>query len=174
MKSSNDANSAGKNMVEHFLFPNAIFITKSPARVQTILGSCVSVCLYDVVLHYGAVNHYMLPWWNGDGIPSPKYGDIAVTRLVQEMKELGCLKQNLVAKVFGGADQHQIGSQIYAIGARNIATAESILNKESINIIARSTGGGLGRKIVFDTGSNKVLMKYLATPDYERNKSVGN
>ena len=158
-----------ENVLEHFLFPNTIYASKKPARVQTILGSCVSVCLYDVVLGYGSLNHYMLPWWNGDEIPSPKYGDIALTRLIEVMNSMGCKKENLVAKIFGGADQHQMGSRGYEIGARNIATAERILSKESISIIARSTGGVVGRKIVFHTNTNKVLMKYLAAPDYERN-----
>jgi chemotaxis protein CheD len=162
-----------KNIIEHFLFPNAIFASKIPARVQTILGSCVAVCLFDVVLRFGAINHYMLPWWNGDGIPSPKYGDIAVARLLEAMYCMGCKKENLVAKIFGGADQHQIVGKNYAIGTRNIVTAERMLSKESIDIIARSTGGLTGRKIVFHTHTNKVLMKHLAAPDYERNKSIG-
>jgi chemotaxis protein CheD len=157
------------HILEHFLFPNDIYVSKKPARVQTILGSCVSVCLYDVVLGYGSLNHYMMPWWNGDGIPSPKYGDIALTRLLEMMNSLGCKTENLVAKIFGGADQHRMGSRGYEIGARNIATAERILTKESISIVARSTGGVVGRKIVFHTGTNKVLMKYLAAPHYEGN-----
>src|SRR6187401_2925754 len=106
---------------EHFLFPNTIYVSKKPAQVQTILGSCVAVCLYDVVHGYGAINHYMLPWWNGAGIPSPKYGDVAVMRLIEAMEQLGCRRENLVAKVFGGADQLTIGK----IGEKNIATAES-------------------------------------------------
>jgi chemotaxis protein CheD len=159
----------GKAVLEHFLFPNTIYSSKKSAVVQTILGSCVSVCLYDQVLCYGSMNHYMLPWWNGDGIPSPKYGDIALARSLELMKSLGCKKENLAAKIFGGADQHQIGGRGYEIGARNIATAERILGKESITILARSTGGMVGRKIVFHTDTNKVLVKYLAAPDYEGN-----
>jgi chemotaxis protein CheD len=156
--------------LEHFLFPNTIYASNKPARILTILGSCVAVCLYDDVLNFGALNHYMLPWWGGDGIPSPKYGDIAVLRLIDRMCSFGCRKENMVAKIFGGADQHSIGSKGYEIGARNIVTAEQVLQKESIQIIARSTGGGLGRKIVFHTESNKVLMKYLSSPQsYERN-----
>jgi chemotaxis protein CheD len=158
-----------KYVLEHFLFPNTIYASKTPARVQTILGSCIAVCLYDVVLGYGSINHYMLPWWSGDGIPSPKFGDIAVVRLLEAMNSLGCKKENLVAKIFGGADQHQTGVRGYAIGARNIATAERILSKESISIVARSTGGVVGRKIVFHTDTNKILMKYLTPSKYEGN-----
>ena len=146
---------------EHFLFPSTIFISRTSTIVQTILGSCVSVCLFDMVRGYGAINHYMLPWWNGDSIPSPKYGDIAVSRLIEAMVQRGSKKENIVAKIFGGADQLTLGN----IGQKNISTAEQILNRESIAIIARSTGGSLGRKIIFHTHTNKVFVKLLASND---------
>jgi chemotaxis protein CheD len=107
------------------------------------------------------MNHFMLPWWNGQGMPSPKYGDVAIKRLIEKMNSLGCSKSNMVAKVFGGAEQHALGQSTYNIGARNVATAEALLQQEGINIIARSTGGETGRKIVFHTHTNKVLVKSL-------------
>jgi chemotaxis protein CheD len=142
---------------EHFLYPTTIFVSRTPARVQTILGSCVAVCLFDQVFRYGAINHYMLPWWNGENMPSPKYGDIATLRLIESMVHLGSKKENIVAKIFGGADQLTLGN----IGQKNVVTAEKILHRESISIIARNTGGIVGRKIVFDTATNKVLVKFL-------------
>jgi chemotaxis protein CheD len=144
---------------EHFLFPNTIFFSKTPTVVQTILGSCVAVCLFDQVLGYGAINHYMLPWWSGNDLPSPKYGDIAVIRLIESLNHLGSKRENMVAKLFGGSDQLTLGS----IGQQNIVTAEQILHRESINIIARSTGGAIGRKIIYHTGTSKVLVKFLGS-----------
>jgi chemotaxis protein CheD len=148
-------------LLDHFLYPSTIFASYQPTRVQTILGSCVSVCLYDCHLCIGGMNHFMLPWWNGQGMPSPKYGDVAIKRLIEKMYSLGCTNGNMVAKVFGGADQHAIGQGTYNIGARNVATAETILQQEQINVIAGSTGGTRGRKILFDTRTNKVLARYL-------------
>jgi chemotaxis protein CheD len=153
--------SSDRPMLDHFLYPSTIFASQQPTRIQTILGSCVSVCLYDSQLCIGAMNHFMLPWWNGQGMPSPKYGDVAIKRLIEKMNSLGCTKGNIVAKVFGGADQHTNGQGTYNIGARNVATAETILQQEQINIIARNTGGVAGRKILFDTHTNKVLVKAL-------------
>jgi chemotaxis protein CheD len=146
-------------VLDHFLYPSTIFASHQPTRIQTILGSCVSVCLFDNQFGIGGMNHFMLPWWNGQGMPSPKYGDIAIKKLIEKMNSLGCV--NMVAKIFGGADRHAIGESAYRIGARNIATAETILSKENINIIARSTGGTLGRRILFDTHTNNVLVKPL-------------
>lgn len=145
---------------EHFLFPSTLFVDRNPYQVQTILGSCVSVCLYDIKLGFGGINHYMLPWWNGRGIPSPKYGDVATDLLVDKMVALGSNKSNLIAKVFGGASQHHHERSI-SIGERNIVTAESILNKHHINIVGKSVGGMQGRKIIFHTSTGQVFMKYL-------------
>jgi chemotaxis protein CheD len=148
-------------LLDHFLYPSTIFASLQPARVQTILGSCVSVCLYDVRLCIGAMNHFMLPWWNGQGMPSPKYGDVAIRKLIEKMISLGCARENMVAKVFGGADQQSLGLGTYNIGARNVTTAETLLDQERINILTRSTGGGRGRKVLFYTHTNKVLVKFL-------------
>lgn len=148
-------------LIEHFLYPSAIFASYEPARVQTILGSCVAVCLYDTLLGVGGINHFMLPCWTGQGMPSPKYGDIAIKKLIEKMSAFGSLKQNIVAKIFGGAEQLGRGDGSYNIGSRNVSVAENILAAEGISIVARSTGGVTGRNIVFYTHSNKVLVKAL-------------
>jgi chemotaxis protein CheD len=147
---------------EHFLYPATIFAAHRPTRVQTILGSCVAVCLFDTVLHHGAINHYMLPYWNGEGAPSPRYGNIAISQTIEKMLAMGSVRANIVAKVFGGADQHS-HKDGYQIGLRNITIAQSTLGAENILTIAQSTGGCVGRKIVFHTRNNTVLVKYLQT-----------
>jgi chemotaxis protein CheD len=147
-----------KEVDHHFLFPSTLVVTQNQCRIQTILGSCVSVCLFDERLKWGGINHYMLPWWNGKGVPSPQYGDIAIERLLEKLNLIGSYKNNLVAKVFGGANQH--GSQI---GSHNVETAYEILTAHGIKIVSKSVGGIQGRKIVFDTKTGQVFMKYLAT-----------
>jgi chemotaxis protein CheD len=142
----------------HFLFPCTLVVTQHPSPIQTILGSCVAVCLFDAELKTGGINHYMLPWWNGKGVPSPRYGDIAIERLIEKVLSLGSYKNKLVAKIFGGANQ--LGSQV---GARNVETAEQILGSHGIPITSKSTGGANGRKIVFDPKTGQVFMKFLST-----------
>jgi chemotaxis protein CheD len=142
----------------HFLFPSTLVVSRNKCRIQTILGSCVSVCLFDERLKWGGINHYMLPWWNGKGVPSPQYGDVAIERLIEKVISLGSHKNNLVAKIFGGANQH--GSQI---GSQNAEIAEQILNAHHIRILSKSTGGERGRKIVFDPKTGQVFMKYLSS-----------
>ena len=70
---------------KHYLYPSALFAEKTPFMVDTVLGSCVAVCLFDNQLKIGGINHYMLPFWNGNGLASPKYGNIATEKLVEKM-----------------------------------------------------------------------------------------
>ena len=71
---------------KHYLYPGALFINKRAYYVTTILGSCVAVCIYDRRLKIGGINHYLLPLWNGDGLPSPKFGNIAIKQLISKMR----------------------------------------------------------------------------------------
>jgi len=147
----------------HYLYPATLFAEIRPARIHTVLGSCVSVCLFDRARHIGGINHYMLPVWTGDGLATPKYGNIAIEKLIERMTAIGADQKHLVAKVFGGADQ--FGEQSKSgIGQRNIEMAENILSKMHIPIISSSVGGRFGRKIIFYSESGRVFMKYLNQP----------
>ena len=145
----------------HFLYPAALFASKTPHLVTTILGSCVAVCVYDPVIKVGGINHYMLPLWNGQGLASPKYGNIAIERLLEKMLSLGCSKNNLQAKVFGGGEVIQTSVTQFNIGARNIKLAMEMLDELKIPIIGQSVGGKLGRKILFNTDTFEVKQKYI-------------
>ena len=68
---------------KHYLYPSALFAEKERYMVDTILGSCVAVCLFDSVKKIGGINHYMLPLWNGNGLASPKFGNIATEKLIE-------------------------------------------------------------------------------------------
>jgi len=145
----------------YYLYPAAIHFSKEPCLVTTILGSCVAVCLWDSTLHYGGINHIMLPLWNGQGLATPKYGNIAVKKLIDNMLTLGCKKQNLVAKVFGGGEVIDTNISNFQIGERNIQMVQQILDDEKIKIVSSSVGGKLGRKIIFNTYDGSVQHKFI-------------
>ena len=147
-----------ENISTYFLHPSNLFASKERHMVTTILGSCVAVCLLNKKHKYGGINHYMLPLWNGSGLASPRYGNIAIEKLYAQMKELGSLKDHLEAKVFGGANQIQGATNI---GQRNAEIAADMLKELKIPVVAESTGGTVGRKIILDTFSGVVKMKYV-------------
>lgn len=145
----------------HFLYPAELYVSKTPYQINTILGSCVAVCLFDPVTNIGGMNHYMLPYWNGQGLASPKYGNIAIEKLVDKMISLGCHKHNLKAKIFGGGEVIETQVVQFHIGLRNIELAKQFLEEKKIPIIASSVGGKLGRKIEFITSTGEVRQKYV-------------
>lgn len=145
---------------KHFLLPGAIFVAKEPYEVTTILGSCVSVCLWDAKKQIGAINHFLLPFWNGKGLASPRYGNIAIQKTIEKMKQLGSEPGDIEAKVFGGGEVLNTGNT-FSIGQRNYELAINTLIEEHIHIKARSLGGELGRKIIFNTFTGEVKMRYI-------------
>jgi len=130
-------------------------------EITTLLGSCVSVCLWDQRLHQGGINHYMMPYWNGSGLASPKYGNIAIEKLVNSMLYMGSRREDLVAKVFGGASVLNANDSIFNIGERNINIQENLLAKMGIKVVAKSMGGEKGRKLIFNTSTGVVKMKFV-------------
>ncbi len=151
----------GSDNYSHYLMPGNIFAHQDEYTVTTVLGSCVSVCLWDPARRLGGINHFMLPLWNGDGLASPRYGNIAITKLIEKMLELGADRNNLKAKVFGGGDVLKVTSTFMNIGARNVVLAQDLLRDEKIPIISADTGGQNGRKLLYNTRSGVVLVKLL-------------
>ncbi len=145
----------------HYLMAGGIFAQGTPHRVTTVLGSCVSVCLWDGMLSIGGINHYMLPFWNGEGLASPRYGNIAIAKLIERMQDLGAERRNLRAKVFGGGIVLNVSNPFMNIGERNVQLAEDLLKNEGIPIVSADTGGHVGRKLIFETSSGTVLVKKL-------------
>ena len=149
----------------HYLYPCMVFAHRQEHQVATVLGSCVAVCLRDPAVDVGGINHYMLPLWNGDGLATPKYGNIAMEKLIQALLDRGCAQARLVAKIFGGANVIGHGPGAFSVGERNIALAEDLLAQEGIPILAADVGGNLGRKILFNTRTGGVLVSKLQRND---------
>jgi chemotaxis protein CheD len=146
---------------KYYLYPSTLFAHDTTHMVDTILGSCVAVCLYDLKLRVGGINHYMLPYWNGEGLASPKYGNIANEKLLERLLQLGASKQNMVAKIFGGANQ--LKSNIINVGERNVLVAREQMAAFGIRVIYENVGGHEGRRIKYNTGTNEVWLKFLGS-----------
>lgn len=151
-------------MEQYFLLPGTIYIGNTDSVIVTILGSCVAICLWDEVTRIGGMNHYMLPLWNGEGVPTPKYGNIAIPKLIKKLEEKGIPISRLKAKVFGGANLLSSNAQrgVSLIGDRNIEIAYEFLEKYRIPIIAQDVGGNMGRKIIMNVGNFEIRLKRIA------------
>lgn len=148
-----------QDLPTRYLYPGELFLPREPHIVSTVLGSCISVCLWDPSLRLGGINHYLLPLWNGDGLPTPKYGNIAITRLAEKMLNFGSSPTKMQAKIFGGAAMWNATEGLLAVGVRNIELAEHQLRELQISIVASDVGGTQSRKVIFNTGDGSVLLR---------------
>lgn len=147
-----------------YLHPGQVVAPATPHVVTTILGSCVAVCLHDSAKRVGGINHYLLP--GGSGSPrevNPRFGDHALQLLLRRVLALGCRRETLQAKVFGGAcvlEAFQRADQEH-LGTRNVETALDFLRAEGIPVAGQDTGGQRGRKLLFHTDSGTALLKLI-------------
>jgi chemotaxis protein CheD len=130
-----------------------VHLTRPPHRLQTVLGSCIGLVIYDQETRLTGMAHVLLPSSQGKprGALPGKYGDHAVACLVEGLLSHGAGRSRLRAKMAGGARMfdHAIDYS-RDIGASNIAAVEAALVQTGIPIVARHMGGTLGRRVDFD------------------------
>jgi chemotaxis protein CheD len=131
----------------------------APRTLTTILGSCVSVCLWDRRGRGGGMNHYLLPRRGTDSPLTARYGDIAIPALVTKLVALGADRADLRAKVFGGAHVLPLGTPGgRTLGGDNVQVAFSSLRAEGIHVVSEDVGGTRGRKLAFNTVDGTALV----------------
>lgn len=114
---------------------------------KTLLGSCVAIMFYDSVKKIKGMNHFLLPTTNSTN-DDMKYGLYSVEAMLNEMYKLGCSKQNMTAKISGGADIMQLNVSNASIGHRNVEFAKDFCNSEGFRLISEHTRGEHGRLIL--------------------------
>ncbi|GAB1483984.1 chemoreceptor glutamine deamidase CheD [Treponema sp.] len=135
--------------------------------IGTVLGSCIAVALRDTELAVGGLNHFMLPkalekHTNPLISKNASYGLYAMELLINELLSMGCRRERLVAKVFGGASVLDMGNKgSNSVPQSNIDFVFSFLDVEKIPILSSDTGGKEARRIFFFPRSGKVLLKRI-------------
>jgi chemotaxis protein CheD len=112
--------------------------------LTTVLGSCVSACLYDPARRIGGMNHFLLP--DAPERHDLRFASSAMEALRDALLARGAERSRLRAKLFGGA---RMLAGLPDIGSRNAASALEFLEGEGIPCSARSLGGTRGRRIRF-------------------------
>ncbi len=145
------------------LLPGEYFVTNRDMVLSTVLGSCVSACIYDGQSGVGGMNHFMLPKGEDDQglqVECARFGGYAMDILIRELLGNGARKENLVAKVFGGGNvQRAMVSSM--IGSQNTRFVKKYLAERGIPILAADLEGSHPRKIHFFPRNGRVLQKKL-------------
>ena len=135
-----------------YLLPGQLHASAGPCQIRTILGSCVSICLWDRRSLAGGMNHFLLGASREGQPASFRFADAATAELLKKLVRLGCRTPDLTAKIFGGAALFQKQNRYAAsLGAKNVAAALQLMKDAGIPVAAQETGGTQGRKVVFNT-----------------------
>ncbi len=142
----------GRDLIRVYLQPGQLYASEQPSAVTTVLGSCVAICLWDPARGIGGMNHYLLPFFAGDGHGSARFGNVAVAQLVDRMAALGASRSRLKAKVFGGACVlDAFRARRGHLGEKNAGVAFRLLEDLGVPVVSRDVGGRCGRKLIFHT-----------------------
>jgi chemotaxis protein CheD len=150
----------------HFLHAGQIFVSGEAASIALILGSCVGVCIWDSQNAIGGATHFMLPSWDGKGVQSPRYGNVAISMLLKKLLDAGANRAQLRAKVFGGGClfdslREPSGHKEQHLGSRNVEMALDLLGKAQIQIVLSEVGLHRGQRVVFRTDTGATVSKSL-------------
>jgi len=138
-------------------------VTQAPTRLKALgVGSCIVITLYDPVLKVGAMAHTMLPDSTKSGpVSNPfKFADSAIDAVIRKMESLGSRKQDMKAKIVGGANMFpSLGHESLQTGEENAAAVKEKLRKEGIPLTGEVVGGSVGRSVEFNTASGIVTVR---------------
>ncbi len=153
-----------------YVQPGEVHWSREPCLFKTVLGSCVSVCLWDAAHGIGGMTHFILPHARAAG-DSARFGDVAVPLLAAKLRALGGTR--LVAKVFGGGNVLRATAGV-TIGDGNVSAALALLRAEGITVVAQRTGGLHGIVIQFSTADGSVEVNQIkdAPPAPARRNAV--
>ena len=152
------------------ILPGEFYVTKQEEAISTVLGSCISACIWDDKMGVGGMNHFMLPTkgdsigahgWQEDNSYTCRYGLWAMEYLINEVLKHGGSRQNLKVKLFGGGKV--LVNMSSDVGERNIQFAQEYIENEGIKIISTDVGGPWPRKVLFFPNTGKALVKKLQT-----------
>lgn len=142
------------------VLPGEYFVSNEDLVIMTVLGSCISACIWDGRARAGGMNHFMLPDGdNGDGFG--RYGSYAMELLINEMLKKGARRESMQAKVFGGA-QVMAGFTTMNVGERNTQFVLEYLATERIPVVSQDVLDIHPRKVCFFPVTGKALVKRLA------------
>ena len=149
------------------VLPGEFFVSGDDIVVSTVLGSCVSACIWDRVAGIGGMNHFMLPNNGGQSDPTAmagRYGVFAMEQLINELLKRGARKMNFECKLFGGGAVMKNFSTLN-VGERNAQFAIDFLKTEGIRVASKDLLDVYPRRVVFFPTVGRALCRKLAQAD---------
>ncbi len=140
-------------------------VAADPAKLTTILGSCIAVALYSPPLRLGMLSHVVLPHATGPTTYPAKFADTAVPHMLSTLQEHGARLGGLVAKIAGGACMFG-DSKFMQIGDANVQAAVEALATAGMPVVGQDVGGTVGRRVCFDLATGCITVECIGHPSH--------
>ncbi len=126
-----------------------------PSLLSSVCGSGVVVTLWDRIKRSGGMAHCIFPERRLQQRPTNYHADIAIPLLIREFLNRTNYAFGLEAQIFGGGSLREVSLNT---ASKTVKAARRILRKFNIPVTSEDTGGGVGRKIIFNTFSGDVIV----------------
>lgn len=136
--------------------------------VAYALGSCIGLALWDPAAKVGCLAHVLLPGPPGgkleNGRYPAKFADSAVKYLIEQIGLLGGKKENLTAKIAGGATIIKgISLHDGDIGRANALAVTRSLREHGIEVKSAEVGGTTGKTMRLYISSGDVTVASVSS-----------
>ncbi len=151
--------------VSVYLHPGEYHFATVPTVIHTVLGSCVSIVLFNEIKKIGAMCHAVM-----DMEPASTqskgcyhYVDCVFNEMLENFAEYGVAADRLMVKLFGGSRLLQGRNSLSNLnpGNKNILMAKKIIQEYGYQVVTEDCGGSQGRKIFFCTHTGEVFLKRI-------------
>ncbi|MBN2474581.1 MAG: chemotaxis protein CheD [Pirellulales bacterium] len=128
---------------------------KSPDFLETLLGSCIGIAVWDRGGKQGGLAHIVLPRSRGTVSLPGKFADTAVLELKRRLVAQGAYPGRLTAKITGGATMFGPRNE-RDVGQQNCQAVLAHLREHGIPVVAQHIGGNKGRIVRFSLADGSV------------------
>jgi len=148
-----------------YLLPGEVYYSEEPVMVNTVLGSCITVTMFNKKKQIGMICHGMLP----DSKEAfkrdencMKYVDCCILHMYETFQKKEIKPSETEVKVFGGSDMFAYEGKGDTVGKKNITSAIKNLTDLKYNILAKDIGGQFTRKLYFSTETGIVYVRKIS------------
>lgn len=142
-------------------FHNPAASRAQPAKLRTLLGSCVSIVLWQPQSRLGGMSHIILPGRSRPAAAAElegRYANEVVMLFRREIIRAGALPPQFQAYIVGGSEMYATEQAVFSVGARNIEAARSHLKQAGFRVMAEHVGKGHHRKVELDLVTGVVTV----------------
>ncbi len=154
-----------------YLKPGEMYFGTEPARVVTVLGSCISVIMYHRRTRTGAICHAVMPAIEqstkkrASSTDIFQYVDSSMEWMLDRFEKMGVKAKDLEVKIFGGSeifyDSRRQGKTV-SVGSKNVEATMKAIAERGLKLKAWNVGGHKGRKVIFYTDTGEVFTKFVS------------